>query len=263
MVRRLSRRAVLLGAGRGTLAVAVLGVAACASDDTGSGAAGGSTPTVGDGASAGTQGSPASEDPAAAPPAPVQWERVALGSVSAYVLVRGREAAIVDTGNPGSAGVIGDALQGAGLAWSDVRHVVLTHAHSDHAGSVGDVMERATAATAWVGAADRGAVRTSADLQPLEDGDEVFGLQVVATPGHTAGHVCVFDPETGVLVAGDALGTTNGLAGSNPRYTADPRLALISVDTLAALAPSTILVGHGDPLEVDAAAALTALAAST
>ena len=41
--------------------------------------------------------------------------------------------------------------------------------------------------------------------QPLEDGDEVFGLQIVATPGHTAGHVATFDPDSGVLVAGDAF----------------------------------------------------------
>ncbi len=57
----------------------------------------------------------------------------------------------------------------------------------------------------------------------------MFGLQVVATPGHTAGHVAVFDPDGGVLVAGDALINDGGLSGSNPRFTEDERAAAESV----------------------------------
>jgi glyoxylase-like metal-dependent hydrolase (beta-lactamase superfamily II) len=98
-------------------------------------------------------------------------------------------------------------------------------------------------------------------LRPLADGAEVFGLQVVATPGHTAGHICVFDPESGVLVAGDALTNAGALNGSNPQFTEDPAAAAESVRALAALPVRTVLFGHGEPLESGAAAALARLAA--
>lgn len=45
-------------------------------------------------------------------------------------------------------------------------------------------------------------------LQAVEDGAEVFGLRVVTTPGHTPGHIAVFDADSAVLAAGDALTTT-------------------------------------------------------
>jgi glyoxylase-like metal-dependent hydrolase (beta-lactamase superfamily II) len=90
----------------------------------------------------------------------------------------------------------------------------------------------------------------------------VFGLQIIGTPGHTVGHVSVFDPSTGVLVAGDALRTTGGLVGSDPQYTADPIDADASVRKLAKLAVTAILPGHGDPLTTGAADELRKLAAS-
>ena len=58
----------------------------------------------------------------------------------------------------------------------------------------------------------------------------VFGLRIVATPGHTIGHVAVLDEVGGILVAGDALGTACGtLAGSNPQFTEDAAQAKASV----------------------------------
>lgn len=139
--------------------------------------------------------------------------------MSAYVLVRGNEAAVVDTGVGGSGEAIGTVLDEAGPGWAGVRHVVLTHKHPDHAGSVSEVLDQAPDATGYLGQADLGEVDASRALTALSDGDEVFWLQIVGTPGHTAGHVAVFDADTGVLVAGDALTNQNGLAGSNPQFT--------------------------------------------
>jgi glyoxylase-like metal-dependent hydrolase (beta-lactamase superfamily II) len=85
----------------------------------------------------------------------------------------------------------------------------------------------------------------------------------VATPGHTAGHISLFDPATGVLVAGDAMNNSDGLAGSNPQYTADEAEAARSLRKLAALPVRTVYFGHGAPLEKDAAAALRRLATSS
>ena len=122
--------------------------------------------------------------------------------------------------------------------------------------------DRGTGATGYVGAADLDEVDAPRRLSPLDDGDDVFGLQIVATPGHTAGHLAVFDADTGVLVAGDALTNPGELMGSSPQFTEDEAAAAASVRKLATLAPRTILVGHGDPVVNDAAAALAQLAES-
>ncbi len=249
---RVDRRWVLTGAGRGVVGFALLGLVGCSSDSDSGG-----SPAVSPGpdSSDGAEGS-------SAPGGGLAWDRVDLGFVSAYVLVRGREAAVVDTGVGGSADAIGDVLDRAGPGWAGVRHVVLTHKHPDHAGSVGDVLTSAEGAQGYVGTKDLPDVDAPRALRGLDDGDEVFGLRVVASPGHTLGHICVFDPDTSVLVAGDALTNQDGLAGSNPQFTEDEDAAAASVRTLAALRPRTILVGHGPPLTSAAADALDRLASA-
>ena len=254
--RSVGRRWLLVQTGRGAVGIAVMGVAAACSD-SGSTSAGTSDPAEDETSS--TASTPADSGPADAASG-MAWSRVNLGFVSAYVLVRGNEAAVVDTGVGGSADAIGQVLDQAGPGWGGVRHVVLTHKHPDHAGSISDVLDEATSATGYIGEADRSEV--DAPLSVLADGDDVFGLQVLATPGHTAGHLSVFDEATGVLVAGDALTNEGGLAGSNPQFTEDEAAAAASVLKMAKLAPKTILVGHGDPVVDGAAAELEQLASS-
>lgn len=106
------------------------------------------------------------------------------------------------------------------------------------------------------------AVTAPRKLHALADGDEVFGMHIVGSPGHTLGHLAVYDADTGVLLAGDALTNTEGLAGSNPAFTEDEDAAKATVGKLARLRPGTILVGHGDPIRRDAADALARLADS-
>jgi glyoxylase-like metal-dependent hydrolase (beta-lactamase superfamily II) len=250
----ISRRRLLVGAGGGTVAVVLL--AACGDDPAQpadpAGSAGPSEPA-----------GAASPSAAGSPGGDAAWTRVDLGFVAAYVLVRGREAAVVDTGTPGSADAIGESLAGAGSSWSAVRHVLLTHHHPDHAGGMPEVMRQAGAATGYVGAADLPRVDVPRPMEVAADGAEIFGLQVVATPGHTAGHISLFDPATGVLVAGDALNNgSGGLTGSNPQYTEDAGQARESVRKLAALPVRTIYVGHGGPVLDGAAEALRRLARS-
>ncbi len=203
-----------------------------------------------------------SADPTGSSSAGGAWERVNLSFVSAYLLVRGSEAAIVDLGTEGSADKIGQGLTAAGSSFSAVRHVIMTHQHPDHAGGLGGVEPQATNAKFYTGESDVAGITAQKPLTALKDGDEVFGLQVIGTPGHTLGHVSIFDPSTGTLVAGDALRTTGGLVGSDPQYTVDQTQASASVRKLAALDVKMILPGHGDPLTAGAADALRKLAAS-
>lgn len=213
-----------------------------------------------------------SEAPATtvAPTGDLSVERVSFGFVSAYVLVRGTEAAIVDTGQGNAAGAIEPILAELGLGWDAVGSVVLTHRHGDHVGGLSSVAEASGEAVISAGVADLGGINAPGRaIEPLEDGDTVFGSTIVATPGHTDGHICVFDPVASVLVAGDALvgeGTpfplVDGIGGSPPEFTSDADAANDSVRKLAALEPDTIWFGHGEPIVGGAAAKLTALAAS-
>jgi glyoxylase-like metal-dependent hydrolase (beta-lactamase superfamily II) len=249
--RRVGRRWLLVQTGRGAVGIAVMGVAACGGDSSSSSE---------DSAEPPEDETTPTESGTNAASGQMAWERVNLDFVSAYVLVRGNEAAVVDTGVGGSTDAIGEVLDQAGPGWSGVRHVVLTHKHPDHAGSISDVLAEASSATGHIGKADL--TEVDAQLSTLADGDDVFGLQVVATPGHTPGHISIFDEDTGVLVAGDALNNNEGLAGSSPEFTEDPDAAVASVLKMAGLAPSTILVGHGDPITDGAAEALQQLASS-
>ena len=272
-----TRRAFLADLGWGGVAVALVSLVGCApsqasgrpvaATDTaaGSGVATASSTDAGGGASAApssstaasASGATASGDPAGA----LAWERVNLGFVSAYVLVRGGEAAIVDTGIAGSEGAIEGVLTALGLSWDSVGHVIATHKHQDHVGSLATVLDRAAGATGYIGAGDLAAVSAPRPLTALHDGEQVFGLQVVETPGHTVGHISVLDEVAGVLVAGDALGTTGGtLAGSSPQFTEDATAAKATVVKLGKLRYETLLVGHGDPILTGASAKVAALA---
>jgi hypothetical protein len=128
----LSRRLFLADLGKGAFAVAIFGVAACApsgssssrpSSAAASSSSGSSHPSSA--ASAAPGASAASGPPGSAPPDGVAWTRVNLGFVSAYLLVRGGEAAVVDTGVAGSEDEIAAGLAGIGLDWSAVGHVIL------------------------------------------------------------------------------------------------------------------------------------------
>ncbi|WP_108667332.1 MBL fold metallo-hydrolase [Euzebya rosea] len=175
---------------------------------------------------------------------------VDLGIGAAYVLVRAGEAAIVDTGVAGSEDAIEAVLAEAGVGWGDVGHVILTHQHGDHVGSLEAVAGLASGAALYGGAADIPNMTAPREISAVGDGDTVFDLSIIETPGHTAGHISVHEPAAGLLVTGDALvGNAGRVAGPAAQFTADMTSAIASVATLAELDVQRILVGHGFPVE--------------
>ncbi len=258
----ISRRGFLYDLGRGTLALAVLGLAACS--DPGETPDTVATPTSSTGETNPT--SPASQEttPPQAPTAgAVAWHRVNLGFVSAYILVRNGEAAIVDTGVENSESDIGAGLSSLGLDWSAVGHVILTHRHGDHQGSLPAVLAAAPGATAYAGAGDLTAITSPRQLVSVGDGDKVFDLEIIETPGHTPGHISVLSPDAGLLIAGDALnGSNGGVTGANPQFSSDMATANLSVKKLAGYDFDTVVFGHGEPVEGNAAVLVAELAAT-
>ena len=266
-VHRIGRRGFLTQLGRKTFALAVvgLGAAACSGDDDDAAAvpdpttaSDPTTPPPDPTATPAPDDEPApAEEPDEEPTTPAEqaealrWSQVSLGFVSAYVLVRGAEAAVVDTGNPGSSDDIGAALQTLGVGWSEVRHVILTHSHGDHVGGLDGVLAEAPTAMTYAGAGDIDAIRAPNPLTAVGDGDEVLGLQVIETPGHTPGSISVLDTGIGLLVAGDALNTDDAgttVTGPNPSFTPDMGTANESVAKLAQFEFDSLAVGHGNPV---------------
>lgn len=200
----------------------------------------------------------------------VSWRRRPFPDANLIVLP-GREPAVIDSGFVGHAEETAAYLQ-ATLA--PVALVVNTHWHSDHVGGNALLQKRGAAIAASASEAhaiarrdpgccvaeylDQPVAPYAVDLV-LEDG-QVLRLgyadwQVVATPGHTPGHVSLWQQEERLLVTGDALSDYDigwvNLALDGPDAAAT---ALASLQRLAGLSPHVLLPAHG-PLPADPGAA--------
>jgi glyoxylase-like metal-dependent hydrolase (beta-lactamase superfamily II) len=103
----------------------------------------------------------------------------------------------------------------------------------------------------------------------LAAGDRVGSLEVVASPGHTPGHLAFLDTRDGTLIAGDALSTVGGVATPAKAHLRFPLpylatwhrpTALASARALRALDPARLAVGHGPVIESPGAAIDAAIA---
>lgn len=157
---------------------------------------------------------------------------------------------------PGRSPVLIDAGTGlpehldavAAAAPEGPQHVVVTHAHGDHATGAPAIHSRwpATAFSKlpWPGRDDRYPVT----WQPLGDGDVIPAgdrdLTVVHTPGHAPDHVALWDPQERVLFSGDliTLGTTVVILASHGGSLTE---YLDSLRRVLALAPARLLPAHG------------------
>jgi glyoxylase-like metal-dependent hydrolase (beta-lactamase superfamily II) len=220
--------------------------------------------------------------------------------VNVYAIADGSRVTLVDCGlwrsesTDDGLAALQHGLHGAGYTLDDVSRLVVTHAHIDHYGLAGWILER-TGAELWMHAltdldcekyrhpetavarrrdtyADHGlpAEDWPAVAHGLQDwlpylhsvveastrlrGGELLPIggrnwEVIHTPGHSVGHVCLFSPDLGVLLSGDHL-----LPGVTPPVTfergfdPDPmRSYLDSLTRIAHRAPRLVLPGHGAP----------------
>jgi glyoxylase-like metal-dependent hydrolase (beta-lactamase superfamily II) len=171
---------------------------------------------------------------------------------------------LVDTGTPGSAAALTAGLAHIGAGWREVTDVVLTHAHFDHTAGLFRVLALAPAARVWAGAEDIPAVDAGErPVVALKDGDHLRSFTVLATPGHTPGHLSLLDEAASLLLVGDLVGALDGTLSRAPAvFTADAAAADESLRRVAELDVSRVLFSHGEEL-ADGPAALKRLVEHT
>ena len=130
--------------------------------------------------------------------------------------------------------------------------IVLTHAHDDHV-RVAPELARQTGAPLLLHPEEEVLWRLVHPDEPmpapLADGQEIAvaggALQVLHTPGHSPGAVCLFAPALGCVFTGDTL-FQGGPGATGRSYSDRPTIERSIRDRLFALPPETIVhTGHG------------------
>ena len=218
-----------------------------------------------------------------ATPTLVQLTKLRL--VNAYLVREDDGFTLVDTTLKGAAD---DLIAAAHDAGGELRRIVLTHGHGDHAGGLDGLKDRLGDAVEILVPTDDErilagewkpdgklpgswpTVATRADVR-LNAGDRVGSLEVVAAPGHTPGHVALLDTRDRTLLCGDTFTTIAGVAVTAKKLqrfplaavaTWDPDVDRASARTLRALDPARLAPGHGPVVEAPAAAMDRAIAKS-
>lgn len=202
---------------------------------------------------------------------------------------------LIDTSIAPSGGKILDQIRAMGRQPSDVKRILITHAHPDHIGSLPE-LKAATGAQVIASAVERPVIEgqipiprvtpekavgiarlglrppsTTVKPTPVDrvvgDGDiltEVLGgLQVIATPGHAPGHIAFWQPEKRLIFLGDVLMRFgNWIRLPISSLTCDMEEDIRSLKKVADLNPAIVCFGHGVPLTENAAQVLHRLAAS-
>jgi glyoxylase-like metal-dependent hydrolase (beta-lactamase superfamily II) len=208
----------------------------------------------------------------------------------AYLLEDPDGLTLIDASIPPSAPKILKQIESLGRKPTDVKRILITHAHFDHHGNL-PLLKQITGAQILASALEKPAIEgkqtvtrpdpatltgvwktiriPATSLPPVpvdrivEDGDliETFGgLQAVFTPGHAPGHMAYWQPEKRILFCGDVIFHMAGLTLPFAMATVDMAQNKKSIQRLAQLNPEIVCFGHGNPLTHEATQTLRTFA---
>lgn len=206
--------------------------------------------------------------------------RVEGVSSNVFLLVEDDGMAVIDTGLPGNGPKIADYIRAIGRRPEEVRLILLTHQHVDHVGGAAE-LARLTQAEVAAHPLDTPAIEGKGPrelpkpvlmraafralmvsrLRPvsvshaLADGEVLQvlaadgGLRVIASPGHTTGHVSFYLPGRRALFAGDAyVHRGDAIMPSPAIFSTDVPEMLRSLRALSQLDVEASFPGHGRPI---------------
>ena len=159
-----------------------------------------------------------------------------------------------------------------------LRQVLLTHAHADHYGSASELVSLTDAellgpaeeADIFAGRRPRGEpqlvdwerplfeqvmplvndpppIVLDKELRPGDPLDWDIGAELIASPGHTSGHLAVWIPSHRTLIAGDAIATRGDERPIVGVFNVDPDAARLTAKSLLdELQPLRLCVAHGE-----------------
>ena len=193
-----------------------------------------------------------------------------------YLITEADGLTLIDTGLKRDVNKIVASIEKQGRTLNDLRRIVITHSDGDHVGGLAELKARSGArvyaSTIEASAIAQGKMTRELKVSGLlkllmtltaplfraapatvdetvSDGQvlPVLGdLRVVATEGHTPGHISLFAPSTGILFVGDSIVSIGGqLRGSVGMNTWDQDKADAAVRKQAALGAHIVCSGHG------------------
>ena len=195
---------------------------------------------------------------------PVEYGGLEM-TITPVAIETDRGVVLVDVGPAGAVDALAAQLDSVGHSLAVCWLVVCTHHDGDHVGGLAELRERTDVVVAahrdeapFVDgrrrpqkASDGRYLPTPVDVE-LVDGVRFASaagpVRVVATPGHTPGHLSLYLPDHALCLAGDALVADDSerpLAGPKPEYTADLDRARESVERLAELDVDHTVCYHG------------------
>lgn len=185
------------------------------------------------------------------------WNSMTANNCNTF-LIDGEKRILVDPGHYHLFDHIRDELSGLSLSPEDIEMVIITHGHPDHMEGVKIFQE--TDALIAVSSAEMEFIKTVAphygeilgipEFEPgvlLQEGDLKIGnlnFEVIHTPGHSPGSVCLYWPDKKTLFTGDVvfdqgIGRTDLPGGDGEKLRESIRkISRLDVDYL--------LTGHGD-----------------
>ncbi len=185
------------------------------------------------------------------------WTNPAANNCNTY-LIDGEKRVLVDPGHYRLFGHVREGLSELALSPQDVDVVLITHAHPDHmegikvftGGPTLTALHKAEMDFIKSIAPHYGEALGVSDFEPdllLQEGDLKIGdldFQIIHTPGHSPGSICLHLPQNKALFVGDVvfnqgIGRTD-LPGGNGEALKD------SIKKIAKLELDYVLTGHGD-----------------
>lgn len=206
------------------------------------------------------------------------------------LIVQGEGLTLVDTGYANFLPFIEAAIQAAGYDTMQLQHIIITHYDDDHIGSLHAFKEKYPHVTIIASAIEAPSISGEQPSERLIQAQEMlahmpkeqkdFGewfvqqlqslehvrvdqtvnhldlilqdaCQVIATPGHTAGHISLFFPALNSIITGDAaVHEAEQLTVANPQFCLDLKTAEQSLQTVKNLQAKTYYCYHGGRYEV-------------